>query len=119
MDNVYFQPTNLGVYKYGRRRFLRRQFDDVPTQAQFNFDVAFGLIIPVLCFVSDPIVFRGGFLHEGGAFQSVRLFAYTACGVRGPGRLRRSGLLTWEATARSRGTLSRRARRCGALIVGP
>jgi hypothetical protein len=81
MDNVYFQPTNPGVYKYGRRRFLRRQFDDVPTQAQFNFDVAFGLVIPVLCFVFDPIVFRGGFLHEGGAFQSVRLFAYAASAI--------------------------------------
>jgi hypothetical protein len=25
MDNVYFQPTNPGVYKYGRRRFPERQ----------------------------------------------------------------------------------------------
>ena len=78
MDNIYFQPTNLGVYNYGRPRFRRRQFGDVPTRAQLNFDVAFGLVIPVLCFVFDPVVFRGNILGDGGAFQSFRLFAYAA-----------------------------------------
>src|ERR1700749_3867876 len=78
MDSIYFQPTNLGVYKYGRPRFWRRQFDDVPTRTQLHFDVAFGLVVPVLCFIFDPVVFRGGFLREGGAFQSFRLFAYAA-----------------------------------------
>ena len=33
MENACFQPTNLGVYNYGRPRFWRRQFGDAPTRA--------------------------------------------------------------------------------------
>ena len=90
MDKVYFHPTNLGVYTHGdtyvntysntqgRPRFWRRQFDDTPTRKQFGFDVAFGLVIPVLCFAFDPVVFRGGVINYEGLYQSFRLFAYTA-----------------------------------------
>lgn len=88
MDSINYSQTNLGVYTYGlthvntsvRPRFWRRQFGDAPTRAQLRFDVIFGLALPVLCFVFDPIVFRGDFnpLGQEGIYQRVRLFAYTA-----------------------------------------
>jgi hypothetical protein len=43
-----------------KKRFWRRQFDSVPTRSQDLFDGIFGVILPVLCFVADPIVFKGG-----------------------------------------------------------
>lgn len=95
MDSInYSQPdinysqTNLGVYTYVNAcgntnmspRFWRRQFGDAATRAQLRFDVIFGLVLPVLCFAFDPIVFRGdfGLIGREGVYHSVRLFAYTA-----------------------------------------
>lgn len=78
MDNVYFHPTNLDVYTHKPPRFWRRQFNDSPTRAQFRFDIAFGLVIPVLCFVFDPLVFRGDILALNGVGHQFRFFAYTA-----------------------------------------
>jgi hypothetical protein len=38
--------------------FWKRQFAAVVTRPQILFDVTFGVIAPILCFVFDPIVFR-------------------------------------------------------------
>ena len=84
MDKVYFHPTNLGVYTHathGRLRFWKRQFDDTQTREQFRFDVAFGLVIPALCFAFDPIVFRGSAITDDGFYQRFRLIAYAASAV--------------------------------------
>jgi hypothetical protein len=81
VDKVYFHPTNLGVYTHGRPRFWKRQFDDTPTRKQFHFDVAFGLIIPILCFVFDPVVFRGSDLVGDGIYQRFRFIAYAASAI--------------------------------------
>lgn len=89
MDSINYSQTNLGVYTYdgacvntsAKPRFWRRQFGDAPTRAQFRFDVIFGLVLPVLCFAFDPIVFRGDINFaggNGGIYREVRLFAYTA-----------------------------------------
>ena len=86
MDNsINYSQTNIGVYTYGnasaKPRFWRRQFGDAPTPTQLRFDVIFGLVLPVLCFVFDPIVFRSGggeLFGRDGIYQSVRLFAYSA-----------------------------------------
>ena len=43
-------------------RFWRRQFSDDATKPQLIFDVAFGLLLPPLCFLFDPIVFNSGIL---------------------------------------------------------
>src|ERR687891_644900 len=43
-------------------RFWRRQFVPVPTRGQELFDGIFGVILPVLCFVADPAVFKGTIL---------------------------------------------------------
>lgn len=44
-----------------RRGFFRRQLSPPTTRAQTVFDVLFGIVAPILCFVFDPIVFRGRF----------------------------------------------------------
>jgi hypothetical protein len=80
VERIYFQPTNLGVYTYARPRFWRRQFDDATTRAQFRFDIAFGLVLPVLCFVFDPVVFGGDIINDG-VYRNVRLFAYSASAI--------------------------------------
>ena len=86
MDSINYSQTNIGVYTYAdgstnvSPRFWRRQFADAPTRAQLRFDVIFGLVLPVLCFVFDPVVFQGhsGLLGNDGIYHGVRLFAYSA-----------------------------------------
>lgn len=43
-----------------RKRFWQRQFQAESTKSQKYFDWIFGVILPVVCFVFDPIVFKGG-----------------------------------------------------------
>lgn len=52
--------------------FWRRQFQKDSTAAQKNFDWAFGVILPVVCFVFDPLVFKGG----AAEFGAIKPFAY-------------------------------------------
>jgi|SRR5215813_207254 len=61
--------------------FWRRQLALNPTSKQIIFDVLFGVIAPVLCFVFDPIVFRDGF---GGAplLSDYQTFAYLFSGLQ-------------------------------------
>jgi hypothetical protein len=42
-----------------RKGFWRRQFQTESTESQKTFDWLFGVILPVVCFVFDPIVFKG------------------------------------------------------------
>ena len=46
-------------------RFWPRQFALVPTRAQDRFDAIFGVILPVLCFMADPVYFKTGFMNDG------------------------------------------------------
>jgi hypothetical protein len=114
MDNVHFQPTNPGVYKYGRRPFRRRQFDDVPTKPQFNFDVTFRLVIPVLCFLFDPVVFPRRVPPRRRRFPERQA-------LRVRGELHRDSDARLLALRRPKVpcVVEADARRCGALIVGP
>ena len=59
----------------GREGFLRRQFQPEATLWQLIFDVTVGMILPLLCLVFDPLVFRGGIIGRPllGDFQ---FFAY-------------------------------------------
>ena len=58
-----------------RQRFWSRQFDPVATRSQELFDGIFGVILPILCFVVDPIVFRGGFFG-GPMLDGYQALAY-------------------------------------------
>src|SRR5215207_9999165 len=69
-----------GAYCVRPRRasgFWQRQFDDAPTPAQRRFDVTFGIVMPVVCFACDPVVFRGELVGEGGLYSEYGLYAYT------------------------------------------
>ncbi|MBV9927654.1 MAG: hypothetical protein JOZ96_21730 [Acidobacteria bacterium] len=59
------------------REFWRRQFGGAPTRAQRRFDVTFGVILPVLCFVFDPFVFSGRGEYGGGLYPQCQLYVYT------------------------------------------
>jgi hypothetical protein len=58
-------------------RFWRRQFQREATQPQMVFDGAVGIVLPILCLIFDPFVFRGGLGFGGGLLKSLQLFAYT------------------------------------------
>lgn len=40
-------------------KFWPRQLQVAPTRGQVVFDIAFGLVLPAVCLVVDPLVFRG------------------------------------------------------------
>ena len=58
-----------------RQGFWRRQFAAEPTPTQDSFDRWFGVALPVLCFVLDPLIFKNWILHRG-LLEDYRLFAY-------------------------------------------
>jgi hypothetical protein len=60
------------------KRFWKGQFAPVPTRQQITFDVIFGIVAPVLCFVFDPIVFRSWFADA--LFPDYQTFAYLFSG---------------------------------------
>jgi hypothetical protein len=60
-----------------RPGFWRRQFDDSPTGAQRAFDLTFGIVLPVFCFVFDPIVFSGRGEYGGGLYPQGQFYVYT------------------------------------------
>jgi hypothetical protein len=52
--------------------FWKRQFQKETTKGQKVFDGIFGIILPVICFFFDPIVFRG----NGAFLGAFKPFAY-------------------------------------------
>jgi hypothetical protein len=58
-------------------RFWRRQFQPQATGKQTVFDVLFGIVLPVLCFIFDPIVFRGNFFGGMPLFGQLTFLAYS------------------------------------------
>jgi hypothetical protein len=64
-----------------KKGFWRRQFDSVPTGGQELFDGIFGVILPVLCFAADPIVFKGGFFDDRAFLDHYRVLAYLTSAV--------------------------------------
>lgn len=58
-----------------RKGFWQRQFQKDATAAQRNFDWTFGVILPVICFVFDPTVFKGG-VFGGALLGTFKPFAY-------------------------------------------
>jgi hypothetical protein len=55
--------------------FWERQFVGQYTESQLIFDVALGVIAPILCFYLDPIVFKGNLMGRP-LLQNYQLFAY-------------------------------------------
>ena len=71
-----FRPAPVATRRR-LRPFWRRQFAESVTPAQRRFDVAFGFVMPALCLVFDPIVFRGWSFGEGALLSRWQFYAYT------------------------------------------
>lgn len=56
--------------------FWKRQFQSEKTRKQKVFDWCFGVILPVVCFVADPIVFKGYGMGKGAVLGYLKPFAY-------------------------------------------
>ncbi len=54
-------------------------FSSLPTNTQIKIDMIFGIILPLICIIADPIVFKdwGGFTTRHGILSRYREFAYT------------------------------------------
>lgn len=50
---------------------MRAQLTTEPTRAQVAFDVAMGILVPVTCFIMDPLAF-----NDRGMFARYRVFVY-------------------------------------------
>lgn len=63
-----------------RQGFWQCQFGSKVTRPQIVFDIAFGIVAPILCFAFDPVVFRGGI---GGAplFPDLKIYVYLFSGL--------------------------------------
>jgi hypothetical protein len=92
--NITEQPASLGS-THANAGFWHRQFGPTVTRAQIIFDLMFGVIGPILCFVFDPIIFRSWI--GGPPFAAdYRIFVYLFSGLQitllcfwlltGPGR---------------------------------
>ncbi|HEX6183734.1 MAG TPA: hypothetical protein VFZ44_07480 [Pyrinomonadaceae bacterium] len=75
-----YEPDFRPAHAVSPRRpqgFWRRQFGAQVTPKQRRFDITFGFVMPVLCFVFDPIVFREWLSDAPGLLGRWRFYAYT------------------------------------------
>lgn len=61
--------------------FWKEQFGPNRTGTQDVVDVTFGLILPVMCLVADPIVFKSFPIFGPAFLEDYQLFAYVVCTV--------------------------------------
>ena len=71
MNSILSQTT---VTK--RSGFWAAQFAPDSTPLQDGFDTTFGLILPILCFILDPIVFKSPPILSPPLLEDYQLFAY-------------------------------------------
>ena len=63
-----------------RPGFWARQLAPEATPSQTFFDGMFGVVLPLVCLVADPIVFKGGPFMGGGMFAHYAVLAYVFLG---------------------------------------
>lgn len=72
-----FRPAHVAAPRHSKG-FWRRQFGEQVTPKQRRFDILFGFVMPVLCLVFDPIVFREWLSDKPGfLLGSLQFYAYT------------------------------------------
>jgi hypothetical protein len=71
MDSILSQTTVAQ-----RPGFWAAQFGPNRTSLQDGFDVTFGLILPILCFIADPVVFKSAPIFGPALLEDYQLFAY-------------------------------------------
>lgn len=69
------EPNETNAETARRPSFWKRQFQQASTSSQKKFDWAFGVVIPIICVVFDPVVFRGNALGVA-ALGNYKAFAY-------------------------------------------
>lgn len=67
-------PNNTS--SQAKKGFWRRQFQGRATSGQKKFDWIFGIVMPAICFLFDPIVFKGSFFGGAAIFGKYKPFAY-------------------------------------------
>jgi hypothetical protein len=72
----YSENVRTETVSESRKKFFRRQFQSDMTTKQKVFDWLFGVVLPVICFVADPIVFKGYGMGKGALLGSLKPFAY-------------------------------------------
>jgi hypothetical protein len=72
IPSITNEPTEVSQ----QLSFWRRQFQLESTPKQKIFDWAFGVVLPVICCLFDPIVFKGAFSHNGALLGSFKPFVY-------------------------------------------
>jgi hypothetical protein len=94
-----YEPNFRPAHAVAPRRpgFWRRQFGEQATPKQRRFDVTFGIILPILCFIFDPIVFREWFSDAPGLLGRWQFYVYTISA------LEMVALATWLSRADGRG----------------
>ncbi|HEX8177994.1 MAG TPA: hypothetical protein VF525_00485 [Pyrinomonadaceae bacterium] len=90
-----------------RRGFWRRQFADTETTPQLICDATFGVVVPLLCLIFDPIVFRRALMGESPLLANYRLFAYAVIFIE------ITALLAWHVRVRE----ARQARILGGIML--
>jgi hypothetical protein len=77
------ETTAIGAGEVAERRvgFWARQRSGPGTAWQMAFDVAFGIVAPVLCVAFDPGVLRPDGWEFFGPLQDVRVFVYLVIGL--------------------------------------
>ncbi|HVF29995.1 MAG TPA: hypothetical protein VNA22_03450 [Pyrinomonadaceae bacterium] len=70
------EDAELEILPERNPSFWKRQFEIETTEAQRSFDWVYGVWVPLLCVVADPIVFR-----NGGILGNYRPFAYLLSSV--------------------------------------
>jgi len=82
-----------------RQGFWQCQFGSQVTTPQIIFDIAFGIVGPILCFALDPVVFRGG-IGGGPLFPDIKIYVYLFSGLEvvmlSFWLLARAGLQLWN-----------------------
>jgi hypothetical protein len=78
---MYGAGHNIASQTNAKEKFWRRQFSITATRPQVTFDVIVGIILPLVCLIFDPIVFRDGFRGGGGFLRNFQLFAYIVIGL--------------------------------------
>jgi hypothetical protein len=75
-ENMEFQTLGLNDTEINKVEsklgFWKRQFQSEATAKQKTFDGVFGVVLPALCFLFDPFVFRG----SGALLGAYKPFAY-------------------------------------------
>src|SRR4051812_21578733 len=74
--SIYSNNFAISAQPRSRFRFWKRQFALERTRVQVGFDICFGILLPVICFTFDPIVFRTEGIRGRGILHGIQAFAY-------------------------------------------